>query len=72
MRLVDSAGVIKWQNRAIFLTTNLTGQYVSLTETDGSELVTVAYASLALGDLDPRTKRFVPDVRWRGECTPHR
>jgi transposase InsO family protein len=72
VRLVDSAGVIKWHNHPIFLTRNLAGQHVSLTETDGSELVTVAYASLALGDLDPHTNRFMPNVRWRGECTPHR
>ena len=71
VRLVDSAGVIKWHNRAIFLTSNLAGEYVSLTQTDGAALVTVAYASLALGDLDPRTNRFVPNVRWRSECTPH-
>lgn len=72
VRLVDSAGVIKWHNRPIFLTSNLAGQHVSLTETDGSDLLTVAYASLALGDLDPHTTRFMPNVRWRGECTPHR
>jgi transposase InsO family protein len=72
VRLVDSSGVIKWQNHAIFLTTNLAGQYVSLTESDGTEQVTVAYAALALGELDPRTHRFTPNVRWRGECTPHR
>lgn len=71
VRLVDSAGVIKWHNRRVFLTTNLAGQHVSLTETDGAELVTVAYAALALGDLDPHTHRFVPNVRWRSECTPH-
>jgi transposase InsO family protein len=72
VRLVDSAGVIKWRNRAIFLTTNLAGQHVSLTETDDAERVIVAYAALALGDLDPHTQRFVPNVRWRSECTPHR
>lgn len=70
VRLVDSAGVIKWHNRAVFLTSNLAGQYVSLTETDGAQLVTVAYASLALGDLDPHTHRFVPNVRWRSADTP--
>jgi transposase InsO family protein len=71
VRLVDRAGVIKWHNHAFFLTTNLTGQYVGLTARAPSELVTVAYASLALGDIDPRTHRFIPDVRWLGECTPH-
>jgi transposase InsO family protein len=71
VRLVDSAGVIKWHNYAFFLSTNLAGQHVSLTESAPSELVTVAYAALALGDIDPHTNRFLPRVRWLGECTPH-
>jgi putative transposase len=62
VRLVTN-GVIKWRNHDVFLSTNLAGQYVGLTETD-TDLVTVAYATLALGELDPHTHRFIPRVRW--------
>lgn len=63
VRLVDRGGWIKWRTHPLFLSTNLAGQYVSLTETD-SELVTIAYASLALGNFDPHLKRFIPHVQW--------
>ena len=63
VRLVDRGGWIKWCAQPLFLSTNLAGQYVSLTENE-SELVTIAYASLALGDFDPHLQRFVPRVRW--------
>jgi putative transposase len=63
VRLVNSNGSIKWRNTLIFLSANLSGQYVGLTPTD-RDLFTVAYASLALGDLDPHTNRFIPGARW--------
>jgi putative transposase len=66
VRLVDGAGVIKWRTHPVFLSSNLAGQYVGLTDTD-TDLVTVAYASLGLGELDPVTHRFTPHVRWLGE-----
>lgn len=69
VRLVDPNGLIKWRTHAIFLSHNLTGQYVSLTDTD-TDLVTIAYASLALGELDLRTNRFIPRVRWLDDRTP--
>jgi putative transposase len=65
VRLVGSSGSIKWRNTFIFLSSNLAGEYVGLTPTD-RELVTVAYASVALGELDPSTNRFIPHVRWIG------
>ena len=65
VRLVTSNGHIKWRNTAIFLSSNLVGEYVGLTETTG-DLVTVAYGALALGDFDPHVNRFVPRVRWVG------
>lgn len=68
VRLVDVGGVIKWRAHAHFLSKNLAGQYVSLTDGE-ADLVTVAYASLALGEIHLRTQRFIPHVRWCGERT---
>lgn len=65
LRLVDSSGSIKWRTHHLFLSHNIAGDYVSLTET-ASELVTIAYASLALGDFDPHLNRFIPHIRWIG------
>ena len=65
VRLVDANGTIKWRNTAVFLSRNLAGQYVGLTETP-SELVTVAYGALALGERDPHLTRVIPCVRWGG------
>ena len=63
VRLVDTNGFIKWRTHPLFLSSNLAGEYVGLTPTD-QELVTIAYAALALGDFDPYTNRFNPRVRW--------
>lgn len=66
VRRVDSGGAIKWKNHAIFLSTNLTGEHVELSEGEG-DVITIAYASLELGDFSLETNRFMPRVRWRGE-----
>ena len=65
VRLVMHQGSIRWRNALIFLSTNLAGEYVLLTET-GTDLFTIQYAQLTLGELDPETKRFTPCVRWVG------
>jgi putative transposase len=65
VRLVTSQGSFRWRNAWIFLSSNLLGEYVLLTETP-TDLVTVQYGPLALGELDPTTKRFTPRVRWVG------
>lgn len=65
VRLVDGGGYIKWRNTAFFLSSNLSGAYVGLTHT-AADLVTVAYGSLAMGELDPHHLRFIPHVRWVG------
>jgi putative transposase len=65
VRLVDMNGFIKWRAHSLFLSSNLAGQYVGLTPRD-TDVVTVAYAHLALGDFDPHTNRFIPRVRWIG------
>jgi putative transposase len=68
VRLVDGRGAIKWRSHVLVLSSNLAGQYVGLTETD-TDLVTITYAALALGEIDPQTNRFIPRVRWLGEGT---
>jgi putative transposase len=63
VRHVSNRGAIRWRNAWIFLSSNLKGEDVLLTETP-TDLWTVTYASLALGELDPVSKRFTPRVRW--------
>ena len=65
VRKVMGEGAIRWRNAVLFLSTNLAGEYVRLTET-ATELLTVSYGPLALGELDPDTKRFTPHVHWVG------
>jgi transposase InsO family protein len=65
VRRVDIAGTVKWRNQAIFISSNITGQYVGITEAEGSSF-TISYGSLALGEIDLETKRFTPRVRWCG------
>jgi putative transposase len=65
VRRVLFQGSIRWHNAQIFLSSNLVGEYVLLSETT-SELITVSYGPLALGELDPHSKRFIPRVRWLG------
>ena len=56
---------IKWRNLRVFLSSNLAGDYVGLTETEG-DLITITYGPLALGELDLQLRRFSPRVRWVG------
>jgi hypothetical protein len=65
VRLVNGSGSIKWRGQALFLSDNLAGNYVSLTEGE-HDIFTIAYGSLELGDVDSNTKRFTPRVRWSG------
>ncbi len=65
VRLVDSTGYIKWRAHPHFLSSNLAGDYVGVTETE-SDLVTLTYGALALGEIDLHTNRFTPRVRWLG------
>lgn len=69
VRLVSSSGFIKWQKETLFLSSNLAGQYVGLTESE-ADLVTITYANLVLGEYDPFTHRFTPRVRWLTPPTP--
>jgi transposase InsO family protein len=65
VRKVDSTGVIKWHTTRIFLSHNLTGEFVGLYET-ASDRLRVSYAALTLGFFDPHTQRFIPELRWDG------
>lgn len=65
VRLVNGNGHIKWRGQAIFLSSNLAGDYVSITEVEG-DIFTIAYGSLELGDFDSNANRFIPRVRWSG------
>jgi putative transposase len=70
IRRVDHGGVIKCHNHPIFLSSNLAGQDVALTETNDDDRIRISYAALILGDFDPATNRFTPNVRWDGAWTP--
>lgn len=66
IRRVDPAGAIKWRNHAIFLSSNLSGEYVALTET-AQAVIQIRYARLILGTFDPTTKRFTGEVQWNDD-----
>jgi putative transposase len=65
VRCVQGSGAIKWRGHPIFLSSNLAGQEVGLTEIDG-DCMRIHYADLILGEFDPHANRFTPDVRWDG------
>jgi putative transposase len=66
VRHADPNGQIRWHNQAIFLSSNLAGEDVGLTETE-NDLVAIAYGALILGDFDPHTQRFTSNLRWVAE-----
>jgi transposase InsO family protein len=65
VRLVDAAGNIKWRNSPFFLSSNLVGQYVALSE-GADDMITVSYGNLELGAIDPELNRFKPALKWNG------
>ena len=65
VRLVDGGGFIKLHSTPLFLSSNLTGDYVGLYDGPGDTL-RIQYAALTLGDFELRTRRFVLNVRWTG------
>lgn len=65
VRRVERGGAIKWRGHPIFLSSNLSGQDVGLTETT-PDCLEIRYAALILGDFDLHTQRFLPHVRWGG------
>ena len=65
VRLVNSNGRIKWRNEEIFLSSNITGDYVGIVETEGDRF-TISYGALELGHIEAESNRFTPEVRWTG------
>lgn len=65
VRRVTSSGIIKWRSHTIFLSSNLSGDHVALSETPDGR-TSIRYAALILGEFDPETARFTPNVRWGG------
>lgn len=65
VRLVQGHGAIKWRNHEIFLSTNMTGDYVGIVESEDDSF-TISYGALELGYIEAKTNRFVPRVRWTG------
>jgi putative transposase len=69
VRLVAQGGFIKLHNTPVFLSRNLAGDYIGLTETADDQL-TLAYGALLLGEFDLPTKRFTTHLRWTSAPTP--
>lgn len=66
VRLVDPSGTIKWRNQPLFLSTNIAGDYVALTEGE-HDVFTISYCDLELGDFDSNANRFTPRLGWGGQ-----
>lgn len=64
MRLVSSAGGIKWRKERIFISRNIAGEYVGVIE-EADGLYSLSYGNLELGTLDAETNIFNPGVKWK-------
>jgi transposase InsO family protein len=69
VRRVDSSGIIKWHDTPIFVSRNLSGDYVGLTER-AQDILVIQYGQLILGDYDPHLHRFTAHPRWLSDSTP--
>ncbi len=65
VRLVSSSGQFKWKDQPLRLSRNLAGQYVGIHESE-SEVLTVSYGDLELGQIMLDPIRFTPHVKWTG------
>ena len=65
VRLVRRNGCITLQQNDVYLSTNLSGQYVGVTDSDNDTLI-IRYGRLELGTFDMESKNFSPCVRWSG------
>jgi putative transposase len=65
LRMVTSTGNIKWRNQQIFLSSNLSGDYVGICQRDEGRFI-VSYGSLELGYIQADTNQFVAAVKWNG------
>jgi transposase InsO family protein len=62
-RLVDGSGHLKWRNVRIFTSTNLTGEFVGITETSLDQ-IELRFGRLLLGTFDLHTQRFIARFEW--------
>jgi hypothetical protein len=69
VRRVSTTGTIKVRDVIHSLSSNLAGEYVSLTETHDDRFI-VAYGQLELGEILLASNRFTPNVRWTFALTP--
>ncbi len=63
VRLVNGGGFIKWRNERIFISSNIAGDYVGVSESKGDRFE-ICYASLKLGYIGADNNRFTPEVTW--------
>jgi hypothetical protein len=57
-------GMIAWKGRYLWLTKTLSGEHVSLEETDNDTL-TISFGPLALGTYHPPSHIFLPETYWK-------
>jgi transposase InsO family protein len=69
MRLVTFGGQIKWRNQRIFLSSNIVGEHVGISEEPGDSF-SVTYGKLQLGRIDAESNEFTPEVRWLETIQP--
>ena len=69
VRLVDSSGNIRWHNQRVFVTRNLEGDFVGITEV-AADLIEIRYSQLLLGNYELHTQRFIPRFEWEANPTP--
>lgn len=68
-RRVAPAGTITWHYERIFISSNLAGEDVGIIEEDHDSL-SLIYANLHLGQIDPERHVLIPGVRWRHTSNP--
>jgi putative transposase len=64
VRRVSSKGMIAWRGRHVWLTRGLSGEDVSLEETD-NDTWTISFGPLALGTYHPPSHIFLPETYWK-------
>ncbi|MGH7484475.1 MAG: integrase core domain-containing protein [bacterium] len=64
VRSVGANGMVTWQGRKFWLTKALTGENVSLEETD-EDTWTVNFGPLTLGTYHPPSNIFLPETCWK-------
>ncbi|MGH7602366.1 MAG: integrase core domain-containing protein [Gemmatimonadaceae bacterium] len=68
VRSVGGNGMVTWQGRKFWLTKALSGENVSLEETD-EETWTVNFGPLTLGTYHPPSNIFLPETCWKTDAS---